>query len=165
MARPVVFVKLLHPLAQLPAKGTPMSAGFDLIAAIDEPVRIIYGQPAILVPTGVAIHIADPNIMAALAPRSGLGHKVGLVLGNTVGVIDPDFQNQWMVSCWNRGNGVGPDGNVPDIVVNPGDRIAQAIFVPILDPEFKVVEEFDEATERGLGGFGHTGVDASRTAL
>lgn len=145
-----------------------MSAGYDLIACIDEPMVIKHGDKAVLVPTGLAMFINDGSVAGLILPRSGLGHKQGLVLGNTLGLMDGDYQNQWFVSVWNRGNG----GNnftfghlleqsamrFPDIVINPGDRIAQCVFIPVLHPQFVEVEEFSEETERGVGGFGSTGV-------
>lgn len=145
-----VQVKVLDPRAAVPQRGTPMSAGYDLIAAIDHPVKICKGEAATLIPTGVAIFIADASVMGLILPRSGLGHKHGLVLGNTAGVIDGDYQNQWFVSAWNR-------GQQDEIVINPGDRIAQVVFVPVLHPSFDVVFEFSKATVRGQGGFGSTG--------
>ncbi len=131
----------------LPRYATEGSAGIDLCACIDEHVRIDPGE-ACLIPTGIAIHIADPNLAAVLLPRSGLGHKHGLVLGNLVGLIDSDYQGQVMVSCWNRGD--------KHFVVEPGDRIAQMIFIPVKQVEFDIVEAFDP-TARNTGGFGHTG--------
>lgn len=147
-----------------------MSAGYDLIACIDEPMVIKHGDKAVLVPTGLAMFINDGSVAGVILPRSGLGHKQGLVLGNTLGLMDGDYQNQWYVSVWNRGNGRDPNsieskygqplkhGDYPDIVINPGDRIAQCIFIPVLHPVFVEVEEFSEETERGIGGFGSTGV-------
>lgn len=146
-----VQVKVLDPRAAIPQRGTPMSAGYDLIAAIDHPVKICKGEAATLIPTGVAIFIADAGVMGLILPRSGMGHKHGLVLGNTAGVIDGDYQNQWFVSAWNR-------GQQDEIVINPGDRIAQVVFVPVLHPSFDVVFEFSKVTVRGQGGFGSTGV-------
>lgn len=132
-------------------RGTSMSAGYDLIACIDKPVSIRHGDKATMIPTGLAIYINDPNIAALILPRSGLGHKQGLALGNTVGLVDADYQNQWYVSAWNR-------GQQDEIVINPGDRFAQAVFIPVIHPNFEIVSEFSEETERGLGGFGSTGV-------
>lgn len=129
-----------------------MSAGYDLIACIDEPLVVKYGDKAVLIPTGLAMFINDGSVAGIILPRSGLGHKQGLVLGNTLGLIDGDYQNQWMVSAWNR-------GQQHEVTINPGDRIAQAVFVPVIHPEFITVSEFSEETERGLGGFGSTGVE------
>lgn len=133
-----------------PTRSTPMSAGYDVRAAIDAPVVIKKGDPALLIPLGFACYSGSGDVVGLLAPRSGLGHKQGLVLGNTVGVIDGDYQNQWFASVWNR-------GQQDEIVINPGDRIAQIIFTPVVHPEFVRVEEFTEESERGQGGFGSTG--------
>lgn len=153
-----VQVRVIDPRASVPVRGTPMSAGYDLIACIDEPMVIRHGGPAKLIPTGLALFINDGSVAGVILPRSGLGHKQGLILGNTLGLMDGDYQNQWYVSVWSRGNGGGVDGVVPDIIICPGDRIAQAIFIPVIHPEFVLVGEFSEETERGLGGFGSTGV-------
>lgn len=135
-------------------RGTPEAAGYDLLACIDKPLSLRAGEKATFIPTGLAIHIANKGRVAGLIlPRSGLGHKQGLVLGNTLGLIDGDYQNQWMISAWNR-------GQQDEIIINPGDKIAQAIFVPVIHPEFVVVDDFLEETERGLGGFGSTGTNA-----
>ena len=131
----------------LPSYATPGSAGLDLRACIPEPLVIEPGQTR-LVPTGLAIHIADPGYAALILPRSGLGHKHGIVLGNLVGLIDSDYQGQLMVSTWNRGDQV--------FTLNPLDRLAQLVIVPILQVGFNVVDEFGEST-RGTGGFGSTG--------
>jgi dUTP pyrophosphatase len=131
----------------LPAYATPGSAGMDLRACITEALVLEPGQTELL-PTGMAIHVADPGLCAMLLPRSGLGHKHGVVLGNLVGLIDSDYQGQLMVSCWNRGN--------TSFTIEPGERIAQMVLVPVVQAEFKVVEEFNES-ERGAGGFGHSG--------
>ncbi|OED40561.1 deoxyuridine 5'-triphosphate nucleotidohydrolase [Endozoicomonas sp. (ex Bugula neritina AB1)] len=131
----------------LPAYATDGSAGIDLRALVDEPVTLESGQTTLL-PTGMAIHIEDPSLAAMILPRSGLGHKHGIVLGNLVGLIDSDYQGQLMVSCWNRGN--------TTFTVNPGERIAQLILVPVVQAELDIVESFDES-DRGAGGFGHTG--------
>lgn len=151
-----IQIKILDKRATVPAPGTPMSAGYDLIACIDKPMEIRYGQKAQMIPTGLAIFMDSANVAAMILPRSGLGHKQGLVLGNTVGLVDGDYQNQWYVSVSNRGNGYDEEGDFPKIVINPGDRIAQAVFVPVIHPEFVQVEEFTHETERGLGGFGST---------
>ncbi|WP_407331672.1 dUTP diphosphatase [Enterovibrio sp. 27052020O] len=146
-----IDLKILDPRVgtefPLPAYATEGSAGLDLRAILDGPVTLEPGQTELL-PTGLAIHIADPSLAATILPRSGLGHKHGIVLGNLVGLIDSDYQGQLMVSCWNRGN--------TTFTIEPGERIAQLVFVPVVQAEFNLVEDFD-ATERGAGGFGHSG--------
>ena len=127
--------------------ATDGSAGLDMRACIDEPLTVNPGD-TVLVPTGLAIHVADPALAAVLLPRSGLGHKHGLVLGNLTGLIDSDYQGQVYISCWNRSR--------DSYEVQPGERIAQMVFVPVEQVEFNVVEEFD-ASDRGAGGFGHSG--------
>ena len=131
----------------LPAYATPGSAGLDLRACLDEPLLIEPGQTT-LIPTGLAIHIADPGLAAMILPRSGLGHKHGIVLGNLVGLIDSDYQGPLMVSCWNRGQVA--------YTVQPMERIAQLIIVPVVQASFRCVDAF-EASDRGAGGFGSTG--------
>ena len=131
----------------LPAYATGGSAGLDLRACLNGPLVLEPGK-AELIPTGLAIHIDDPGLAAVILPRSGLGHKHGVVLGNLVGLIDSDYQGQLMVSCWNRGR--------EPFTVNPGERIAQMVIVPVVQVEFDVVEDF-AGTERGAGGFGHSG--------
>jgi len=131
----------------LPEYATVGSAGLDLRACVDWPISIAPGQ-AELIPTGLAIHIADPNMAAQILPRSGLGHKHGLVLGNLVGLIDSDYQGPLMISCWNRGT--------KTYTIQPAERIAQLVIVPVKRVKFAVVDEFSES-ERGEGGFGHTG--------
>jgi len=131
----------------LPEYQTDGSAGVDLQACIDQTVSLQPGDTE-LIPSGIAIHIKDPSLAAVLLPRSGLGHKKGLVLGNLVGLIDSDYQGQVFISCWNRGS--------KQIDIEPGMRIAQMVFLPVEQVNFNVVEDFDES-ERGLGGFGHTG--------
>lgn len=131
----------------LPEPATAGSAGMDLRACVDAPLSLQPGQVELL-STGFAMHIGDENVAAMLLPRSGLGHKKGIVLGNLVGLIDSDYQGPLMVSCWNRGN--------ETVLIEPGERIAQMIFVNVLSREFEIVKEF-EATERSEGGFGHTG--------
>ena len=133
--------------ASLPAYATGGSAGLDLRACLDEPQTLRPGD-TFLVPTGLAIHIGDPRYAAMIIPRSGLGHKHGIVLGNLVGLIDSDYQGQLFVSCWNRGR--------EPFVVNPLERIAQLVVVPVMQVELNVVESFDES-DRGAGGFGSTG--------
>jgi dUTP pyrophosphatase len=131
----------------LPEYATPGSAGLDLRACLDEPIEIAPGA-TVLVPTGLAIHIADPGYAALILPRSGLGHKHGIVLGNLVGLIDADYQGQLMVSTWNRGS--------TSFTLNPMERLAQLVVVPVQQVSFNVVEEFG-ASQRGEGGFGSTG--------
>lgn len=131
----------------LPAYATMGSAGLDLRACIDEPVVLVQEETT-LIPTGLEIHIADANLAAIILPRSGLGHKHGIVLGNLVGLIDSDYQGPLMVSVWNRGQKV--------FTVKPGDRMAQMVFVPVVQAEFNLVESFD-SSERGEGSFGHSG--------
>jgi len=131
----------------LPAYATPGSAGMDLRACIDAPITLQPGQTE-LVPTGVAIHIGDPTLAAVILPRSGLGHKHGIVLGNLVGLIDSDYQGPLLVSCWNRGS--------EPFTLDPMGRLAQIVFVPIVQVQFKEMESFDSSA-RGEGGFGSTG--------
>ncbi len=133
--------------AQMPAYATAGSAGLDLRAAIDEAITLEPGDTA-LVPTGLAIHLGDPALAAIVIPRSGLGHKHGIVLGNGVGLIDSDYQGQVFVSCWNRGR--------ETFVVNPLERIAQLVVVPVVQVDINIVESFEESA-RGAGGFGSTG--------
>src|SRR5512137_1377762 len=131
----------------LPHYATPGSAGLDLRACLDAPV-VLQPCETQLIPTGIAIHLDDPGLAAVLLPRSGLGHKHGIVLGNLVGLIDSDYQGQVMVSCWNRGQAA--------FTVEPGERIAQMVIVPVVQVNFEVVEEFTES-HRGAGGFGSSG--------
>jgi dUTP pyrophosphatase len=133
---------------QIPAYATPGSAGLDLRACLDAPLTLAPGQTT-LIPTGLAIHIGDAGLAAMILPRSGLGHKHGIVLGNLVGLIDSDYQGQLMVSCWNRGSTA--------FVIEPMERIAQMVIVPVLQAAFRRVDDFDDASHRGLGGFGSTG--------
>ena len=132
---------------RLPAYATAGSAGLDLRACLDTPLTLAPGQ-AELLPTGLAIHIADPGHAALVLPRSGLGHKHGIVLGNLVGLIDSDYQGQLMVSCWNRGSSA--------FTIEPFERVAQLVIVPVLQATFTVVDQFDSSA-RGAGGFGSTG--------
>ena len=145
-----IDVKVLDPrLAdQLPAYATPGSAGLDLRACLDAPLTLAPNAWQ-LVPTGLAIHLADPGFAAMILPRSGLGHKHGIVLGNLVGLIDSDYQGQLMVSAWNR-------STVP-FTIEPLERIAQMVIVPVVQAQFRIVTEFDEPSERGAGGYGSTG--------
>lgn len=131
----------------LPAYATGGSAGMDLRACLDKPLLLEPGR-AELIPTGLAIYVEDPGYAAVILPRSGLGHKHGVVLGNLVGLIDSDYQGQLMVSCWNRGR--------EPFTVNPGERIAQLVVMPVAQVELEIVEDF-AATQRGAGGFGHSG--------
>ncbi len=147
-----IKLKLLDPRLgtefPLPAYATEGSAGIDLRACVDEPVTLTAGGSE-LIPSGLAIHIGDPALAAVLWPRSGLGHKHGIVLGNLTGLIDSDYQGQVYISMWNR--------SAQDYQIKPGDRIAQMVFVPVRQVEFEVVEEFQES-RRGSGGFGHSGL-------
>lgn len=131
----------------MPAYATTGSAGLDLRACLDEAIEIVAGE-TVLVKTGLAIYIEDPNFAGLILPRSGLGHKHGIVLGNLVGLIDSDYQGELMISVWNRGQNT--------FRLEPGERLAQYVLVPVIHAEFEQVEEF-VATERGAGGFGHTG--------
>lgn len=131
----------------LPTYATEGSAGLDLRACIEQPLTVQAGE-TVLIPTGLSIYIADPNLAAVILPRSGLGHKHGIVLGNLVGLIDSDYQGPLMVSLWNRSN--------QPFSIEVGDRIAQLVFVPVVQAEFNIVNEFTQ-TERGEGGFGHSG--------
>ena len=131
----------------LPAYATSGSAGMDLRACLDDAITLLPGETT-LIPTGLAIHIGDPSLAAVILPRSGLGHKHGIVLGNLVGLIDSDYQGQLMISCWNRGKEI--------FTMQPGERIAQLVFVPVVQVALQSVEEFDQS-HRGEGGFGHSG--------
>lgn len=146
-----IDIKILDPRIgkslPLPEYATPGSAGMDLRACIDSPLIVMPGETHLL-PTGIAIHLADQNICATILPRSGLGHKHGIVLGNLVGLIDSDYQGQLMVSVWNRSN--------DEFCIEPGDRIAQLVILPVLQAELTIVEDFS-ATERGQDGFGSSG--------
>ncbi|WP_045049663.1 dUTP diphosphatase [Rouxiella chamberiensis] len=146
-----IDIKILDPRIgkdfPLPAYATPGSAGLDLRAVLDAAVALHPGETTLL-PTGLAIHIGDANLAAVILPRSGLGHKHGVVLGNLVGLIDSDYQGQLMVSVWNRGQ--------TTFTIEPGERIAQMVFVPVVQAEFNLVEDFT-SSERGEGGFGHSG--------
>lgn len=146
---PTIALKVLDERIRphLPSYATPGSAGLDLRACIDEPLTLAPGRTE-LVPTGIAIHIADPGLAAMILPRSGLGHKHGIVLGNLVGLIDSDYQGPLMVSCWNRG--------LEPFVLRPMDRLAQLVIVPVVQAAFDVVDDF-AATDRGEGGFGSSG--------
>lgn len=143
-----IQLKILDPRAAAPAYATPGAAGLDLRALLDAPLVLEPGQTT-LIKTGLAIHIGNPHFAAIILPRSGLGHKHGIVLGNGTGLIDSDYQGELMVSCWNRGNVA--------FTINPGERIAQLVIVPVLQAQFEVVTEFHDASDRGAGGFGSTG--------
>ena len=146
-----IELKILDPRVgdsiPLPHYATDGSAGLDMRACIDKPLTVAPGE-TVLVPTGLAIHVADASLAAVLLPRSGLGHKHGLVLGNLTGLIDSDYQGQVYISCWNRSSS--------GYEVQPAERIAQMVFVPVEQVQFKVVEKFDDS-HRGAGGFGHSG--------
>jgi dUTP pyrophosphatase len=146
---PLIDLKVLDArmAAALPAYATHGSAGLDLRACLDAPLVLVPGQTE-LIPTGLSIHIADPGLAAMILPRSGLGHKHGIVLGNLVGLIDSDYQGPLMVSCWNRG--------ATAFTVQPMERIAQLVIVPVVQASFRVVDEF-ALSDRGGGGFGSTG--------
>jgi len=148
---PKIQLKILDPRLgndiPMPHYATDGSAGIDLRACIESEITLQPGDTT-LIPTGIAIHIADPHLAAVLLPRSGLGHKHGIVLGNLVGLIDSDYQGQVFVSCWNRGKDA--------FTINVAERIAQMVFIPVVQAEFELVSEFTES-ERGQGGFGHTG--------
>jgi dUTP pyrophosphatase len=146
-----IELKILDPRVgkefPLPEYATDGSAGLDLRACIDDEMSIAPGQTE-LIPTGIAIHIGDPALAAVILPRSGLGHKHGIVLGNLVGLIDSDYQGQLFVSTWNRGQ--------QSFQLRPGERLAQLVFVPVVQAGFEIVDEFDQS-DRGEGGFGHSG--------
>jgi dUTP pyrophosphatase len=137
----------------LPRFQTDMSAGIDLYACVDEPVELQPQADPILIPSGIAILMNDPNMVAFLLSRSGLGHKKGLILGQSVGTIDADYADQIFISAWLR----NPPGTA-SLIINPGDRIAQLVFLPIIRPTFRVVDSFSTVTSRGRGGFGSTGI-------
>lgn len=137
----------------VPSPQTEMSAGIDLFACVQEPVTLLPQADPILIPSGIAILMNDPHIVGFLLARSGLGHKKGLVLGQSVGTIDADYANEIYISAWLR----NPPGSEA-LTIHPGDRIAQLVFLPIIRPDFMVVEEFSVQTGRGLGGFGSTGI-------
>ncbi len=137
----------------LPQYQTPLAAAVDLMACLDEPMVLAPQQPAVLIPTGLAMHMNSSEFCAVILPRSGLGHKKGLVLGNGMGLIDADYTAQCFISAWNR----NAPGSGQEIVINPGERIAQLLFLPIARPQFEIVEEFSQVSQRGGGGFGSTG--------
>ncbi len=155
MGNPVIELKLLDQRLRqwgLPRYQTGQAAAIDLHACLDAPLELPPGAPPALVSSGIALHMADGGMAALVLPRSGLGHKKGLVLGNLVGLIDADYTGPILVSAWNR----NPPGSEP-ITIAPGERFAQMVFVPILRPDFVVVEEFSMDSSRGAGGFGSTG--------
>ena len=156
MAAEIEFeLKVLDPRLHqwgLPTFHSDMAAGIDLRACIEAPLAIAPQAPAIMVPSGIAILINRPDVVAFVLARSGLGARLGIILGQSVGTIDPDYAGPWLIPLVNR-NAAG----TPPVVINPGDRIAQAVFLPLLRPQFRVVEEFSVATARGAGGFGSTG--------
>lgn len=152
---PEFELKILDPRIYewgMPARQSAMAAGIDLRACIDAPLQLEPQAPAVMVSSGLAILINRPDIVAFLLPRSGLGARHGVILGQSVGTIDPDYAGPWIVPLINRN-----EAGTPPVTINPGDRIAQAVFLPILRPHFRVVEEFSVATTRGGGGFGSTG--------
>ena len=153
--RPAIELRVLDARLHdwgLPRFQTEGSAGVDLHACVDDVVTLAPGSAALLIPSGVAILIGDPHIAALILPRSGTGHRRGLVLGNSVGVIDADYTGPVLISAWNR----NPHGSAP-IAIEPGERIAQMLFVPVLHPRFTVTDAFSRTTIRGAGGFGSTG--------
>ena len=155
---PCIELKVLDPRIHewgLPQYQTPLAAAIDLYACIDQPLLIGAQQPAVLIPTGIALHMNSPEFCAVILPRSGLGHKQGLVLGNSMGLIDADYTAQCFVSAWNRNPA---QDDYEGIWIKPGERIAQMLFLPVVRPQFQVVETFTENSVRGGGGFGSTGV-------
>lgn len=165
--QPVIEVEMLRGEFYL-EHATDGSSGFDVRACIDAPIKLVRGGRSVLIPTGFKMHIANPNITALIVPRSGNGHKRGLVMGNTVAVIDSDYQGEWFISAWARPNRATHEPTTPKdfenedgahyITINPGDRIAQILFVPVIHPTFQVVDKLSTETERGSGGFSSTGI-------
>jgi dUTP pyrophosphatase len=165
--QPVVEVEMLRGEFYL-EHATDGSSGFDVRACIDEPIKLVRGGRSVLIPTGFKMHIGNPNITALIVPRSGNGHKRGLVMGNTIAVIDSDYQGEWFISAWARPNRATHEPTNPKdfenedgahfITINPGDRIAQILFVPVIHPVFSVVDKLSTETERGSGGFSSTGI-------
>ncbi len=157
--KPCIEVKIMDTRLHewgLPKYQTALAAAIDLMACLDAPLVLRPQAAAVLIPTGLALHMNSAALCAVILPRSGLGHKKGLVLGNSAGLIDADYTAQCFISAWNR----NPAGSEQDILISPGDRIAQMIFLPVVRPEFLVVDEFTAPSERGEGGFGSTGVGA-----
>jgi len=165
--QPVIEVEMLRGEFYL-EHATDGSSGFDVRACIDAPIKLVRGGRSVLIPTGFKMHIANPNITALIVPRSGNGHKRGLVMGNTVAVIDSDYQGEWFISAWARPNRATHEPTTPKdfenedgahfITINPGDRIAQILFVPVIHPTFQVVDKLSTETGRGSGGFSSTGI-------
>ena len=154
---PAIEIKVLDPRLHawgLPKYQTPLAAAIDLFACIDAPMVLQPQQAAVLIPSGIALHMDSLDFCAIILPRSGLGHKKGLVLGNSVGLIDADYTAQCFISAWNR----NPPSSDDTITIQPGERIAQMMFLPVVRPEFKVVDTFSSQSTRGSGGFGSTGV-------
>lgn len=154
---PTIEIKIMDARLQqwgLPQYQTALAGAIDLMACIHEPITLKPQAPAILIPTGIALHMNSSDLCAVILPRSGLGHKKGLVLGNSAGLIDADYTAQCFVSAWNR----NPADSGLEITINPGDRIAQMLFLPVVRPTFVVVDEFTAPSERGEGGFGSTGI-------
>jgi dUTP pyrophosphatase len=152
---PPIELRILDPRLHewgMPRFQSELAAAIDLHACIDAPLTLHPGAPAALIPSGLSMLIGDPNITALIVPRSGMGHRRGLILGNTIGVIDADYTGPVLISAWNRNP---PDS--PPLVIAPGERIAQMLFVPILRPLFTVTDSFSRTTARGQGGFGSTG--------
>ncbi len=152
---PEIEITVLDPRLHewgLPRRQSDMAAAIDLHACLDAPLVLAPGSPPVLVPAGFAMHMADPGIAALILPRSGAGHRRGLVLGNLVGLIDPDYTGPVMVSAWNRN---APGGE--PVTIEPGERFAQLVFVPVLHPTLRLVDAFSAPTARGTGGFGSTG--------
>lgn len=157
MTTPRIEIKILDQRLRdwgLPQYQTALAAAIDLMACLDAPLVLKPQAPAVLIPTGMALHMNSAELCAVILPRSGLGHKKGLVLGNSVGLIDADYTAQCFISAWNR----NPAETGQDILIQPGDRIAQMMFLPVLRPQFDVVAEFSQSSGRGEGGFGSTGV-------
>lgn len=157
MTTPRIEIKILDQRLRdwgLPQYQTALAAAIDLMACLDAPLVLKPQAPAVLIPTGMALHMNSAELCAVILPRSGLGHKKGLVLGNSAGLIDADYTAQCFISAWNR----NPAETGQDILIQPGDRIAQMMFLPVLRPQFDVVDEFSQSSGRGEGGFGSTGV-------
>ena len=155
--KPTIEIKVLDPRLHtwgLPNYQTALAAAIDLFACIDQPLTLQPQAAAVLIPSGMALHMNSPEFCAIILPRSGLGHKKGLVLGNSVGLIDADYTAQCFISAWNR----NPTTHAELITIQPGERIAQMMFLPVVRPEFKVVSEFSSNSVRGGGGFGSTGI-------
>lgn len=155
--KPTIEIKIMDDRLHqwgLPQYQTALAGAIDLMACIDGPITLKPQEPAVLIPSGIALHMNSSDLCAVILPRSGLGHKKGLVLGNSAGLIDADYTAECFVSAWNR----NPVNAGLDITINPGDRIAQMLFLPVIRPAFVVVDEFTAPSERGQGGFGSTGL-------